>query len=625
MNPNKLTLIITFILLVPTLAFALTLEEYVSNLDTSYYDGTINITIFNDEMIDNNSNSINDTLIFNITTDNATSDTFTANIFFNDMTVPSLSDTRAISSSNPSFYMNISTFYLTEEKYTYFVRIYNQIGQIVYESRKINTSDYFNYETGTNLIQITDENLDNDFIRINLTINVTKNEVVNISVNLEYNNSVISATKEVTLTTPTQLVSIDFDNETIKSTHYNGMYNITSVIIEDKIIETEQLTSSYDYEDFAETSYIKNISSQTFDNNSNNLSEALQFNFTLNIKSVDTYTIESDLYDLDDNYITTIAKNETLSTGTQIIVTEVAGGDIYSTYYNGEFKLSFTKLSIGNNTKDIVYNAHTTNITYYTEFERPPLSDLAITMNASFSEADNKTNITINITNRGEIPAFNIFVDIFDDSAYENQSSVSYLDVNKSQIFNFIASNKTTNSIFTAITDFDNYVDESNESNNIIQNIEVSLSISSLKTLYADDTTVIFEFIILNDGNFQISDISWAFMPGDGYTIKVMLKEGRHQTVYIAPLEQKGGQELIRVFTYCGKPKKGSFEWALRTNTKIVQGALALWDEEGAERLVLLNCFFASEVTVPEMKAAVKELSHYGDWIEKKMTGLDDF
>lgn len=112
---------------------------------------------------------------------------------------------------------------------------------------------------------------------------------------------------------------------------------------------------------------------------------------------------------------------------------------------------------------------------------------------------------------------------------------------------------------------------------------------------------------------------------GDGYAIRVNLKDGRHQTVYVSPLEQKCGQKLIRVFTYCGKPKDGTFEWALRTNTKIVQGALALWDEEGAERLVLLNCFFASEVTVHEMRAAVKELSYYGDWIENKMTGLDNF
>ena len=318
---KTIMLTLAIILLVPTLTLALTLEEYVANLDTSYYDGTINITTFNDKITDTNSNSINDTIVFNLTTDHSTESTFTANIFFDDEGIPSLTDTQVISSSNPSFVMNISTFYITENKYTYFVRIYNQIGQIVYESKKQNTSTYNNYETGTNITQITDEST-NNLIRINLTLNVKKNETVNITVNLEYNDSIISSTKEISLTTPTELVSIDFDNETIKSTHYNGIYNITSIILGDKIIGTEQLTSPYDYEDFADTSYIKSITSKNHDNNSNNLSDTLQFNFTLNIKSANTYTIEADLYDSEDNYIATIEKNETLSTGIQIVELE---------------------------------------------------------------------------------------------------------------------------------------------------------------------------------------------------------------------------------------------------------------------------------------------------------------
>ena len=111
----------------------------------------------------------------------------------------------------------------------------------------------------------------------------------------------------------------------------------------------------------------------------------------------------------------------------------------------------------------------------------------------------------------------------------------------------------------------------------------------------------------------------------DGYAITVKLKDGRHQIVYVSPLKRKDGHELIRVFTYCGTPSDEALEWALRTNTKLVQGALALWDEDGEQKLVLLNCFFASEVTINEMRAAIKEISYYGDWIENKLTGLDEF
>lgn len=55
--------IIALILLIPSITLALTLEEYANNLDTSFYDGTINITFFSDRIVDTDSNSQNDALI----------------------------------------------------------------------------------------------------------------------------------------------------------------------------------------------------------------------------------------------------------------------------------------------------------------------------------------------------------------------------------------------------------------------------------------------------------------------------------------------------------------------------------------------------------------------------------
>ncbi|MCP4639964.1 MAG: hypothetical protein GY851_06015 [bacterium] len=112
---------------------------------------------------------------------------------------------------------------------------------------------------------------------------------------------------------------------------------------------------------------------------------------------------------------------------------------------------------------------------------------------------------------------------------------------------------------------------------------------------------------------------------GDGFVVDVTLKSGRGQAVFISPLKQKDGTELIRVFTYCGKVCPDSMKWALRANMKLSQGALAIDKAEGEERFVLLNCFIASEVTPMELKASVKEIAYYGDWMEHKLTGMDDF
>jgi len=112
---------------------------------------------------------------------------------------------------------------------------------------------------------------------------------------------------------------------------------------------------------------------------------------------------------------------------------------------------------------------------------------------------------------------------------------------------------------------------------------------------------------------------------GDGYVVEVQLTKDRHQQVYLMPYARKDGAKLVRVFTYCGKPREDATSWALRANMKIPKGALALTEEQGEEHFVLVHCLPADKITPREVKIAVKAIAAYGDWIESKMTGLDEF
>jgi hypothetical protein len=111
---------------------------------------------------------------------------------------------------------------------------------------------------------------------------------------------------------------------------------------------------------------------------------------------------------------------------------------------------------------------------------------------------------------------------------------------------------------------------------------------------------------------------------GEGYVVQVTLKSGRKQAVYLNHHKRKDGMELIRIFTECGKPREDALEWSLRANMKVSHGALALARDGEQERLVLTNCYLAHAATPAEVKASVKELAHYGDWIENKLSGLDE-
>ncbi len=111
----------------------------------------------------------------------------------------------------------------------------------------------------------------------------------------------------------------------------------------------------------------------------------------------------------------------------------------------------------------------------------------------------------------------------------------------------------------------------------------------------------------------------------DGFVVQVDLKSGRHQAVFIMPHTLRDGAELIRVFTKCGAPSDQSAEWALRANMKLSQGALAIEKNEGEKEFVLINCFLATELTPAEIKDAVKRIAFYGDWVETKLSDLDEF
>ncbi|MCL4215937.1 MAG: hypothetical protein KJ052_02880 [Candidatus Hydrogenedentes bacterium] len=57
---------------------------------------------------------------------------------------------------------------------------------------------------------------------------------------------------------------------------------------------------------------------------------------------------------------------------------------------------------------------------------------------------------------------------------------------------------------------------------------------------------------------------------------------------------------------------------------KLIQCALALHEIEGEEQIVLTNCFLREYVTPEAIRAAVKEIAFYGDWVEKQLSDVDE-
>src|SRR3989338_3922811 len=537
----KLILVYLILILIVPSIFALTLQELIDSYNFGYNDGTLNINQFSDYMSDSNSNGQNDTLIINITVNS----TYTAffEVYFDlaeESGTLSSKINQSISSGISNVNISFDTRLLNKNKYNYSVRIYNTTNILVFSKYSIETSTYSEFENGTNINRITDENLNSNYIRINLTLNASQNQDANITAYLKFNETIISATKPVTLSSGTQIVSLDFDNETIKSTHYNGNFTLDSVSIGKKLIKPSYSTSTYNYEDFAKTSYFRNYSSAGIDTNANNLSEFLEVNFTIAVKNTTTYEIQAEIYDQFNNFVKNLSASQSLSIGNKTLSIRINGSDIYSTKISGPYLLSVARLIENGNITDKQFEPHTiTNLTY-TDFERPPLPDLKLNMTVIFNQTTNQSNVTIKLNNTGESTAFNVFLDVFNNETFSAINSTVILNVNESKIYNFIVSNTSNTTLFTAIADFDNLVDESNESNNIVQNTPptvVSLAIESITAMYTNGTLKIFEFVILNDGDATVTDVKWWFDTNDSNVINstsnTSLSAGERAFVYL--------------------------------------------------------------------------------------------
>ncbi|MBI2651325.1 hypothetical protein HYX01_02545 [Candidatus Woesearchaeota archaeon] len=440
-NSKTKFLCLIVILSIPN-ALALTLQELIDSYNFGYNDGTLNINQFSDYMTDSNSNGQNDTLIINLTANS----TYTAffEIYF-DLAEESGTLSNKINQSLPSGISNINisfdTGVLTKNKYNYSIRIYNSTNLLVFSKYNVETNNYNQFENGTSINRITDENVNNNYIRINLTLNATQSQDVNITAYLKFNQTAISATDQITLASGLQTVSLDFDNETIKSTHYNGNFTLDSVLIGKKLIRPGYTTSIYNYEDFAKTSYFRNHSSSGIDINANNLSEFLEINFTIAVTNSSTYDIIFEIYDQFNNFVKNLSTSQSLLVGNQTVNVRINGSDIYATKISGPYIISITKLVENGNVIDKQFEPHTIQNLTYTDFERPLLPELEIGISVAFNETTNISNIIVNITNFGESPAFNVAIDTFNNETFSTVNNSAIINVNESQTYRFFVIN----------------------------------------------------------------------------------------------------------------------------------------------------------------------------------------
>jgi serine/threonine-protein kinase len=121
-------------------------------------------------------------------------------------------------------------------------------------------------------------------------------------------------------------------------------------------------------------------------------------------------------------------------------------------------------------------------------------------------------------------------------------------------------------------------------------------------------------------GNFPY--VKWQ-RQGKVFELDVTLSNGRRQTVFVETSAHDLGERLLQIFSLCCPAEGHYYIEALRLNSVIPHGAIALREVDNREHFVTVNNYPLATVDAEEIRRSVLELAHCADAIELKLTGED--
>lgn len=110
---------------------------------------------------------------------------------------------------------------------------------------------------------------------------------------------------------------------------------------------------------------------------------------------------------------------------------------------------------------------------------------------------------------------------------------------------------------------------------------------------------------------------------GNGYRVNLSFHDGRRQLVLVEPSDHAAADRTLRISSVCCPALSVYFEPALRLNTEILHGALAIAEIDGEAKFLMVDNYPRATVDPEEIRRSVLEVAHRADAIEKLLTGLD--
>lgn len=134
----------------------------------------------------------------------------------------------------------------------------------------------------------------------------------------------------------------------------------------------------------------------------------------------------------------------------------------------------------------------------------------------------------------------------------------------------------------------------------------------------------------------ELQDVDWLLREAFGkdpnvkwtvdngcYRIQITLPDGRQQAVFVESSKHVASERLLLIYSICCPSDPAYYEYALRLNSEIAHGGLAIRSINGRDHFVILDSYPRGTVDVEEIRRSTLEMASRGDSVEKLLTGCD--
>lgn len=127
---------------------------------------------------------------------------------------------------------------------------------------------------------------------------------------------------------------------------------------------------------------------------------------------------------------------------------------------------------------------------------------------------------------------------------------------------------------------------------------------------------------LLHEALDDEAHVTWT-AEGSRFRIEVALPHGRRQAVFVETTPHGVNDRLLQVFSRCGRAEPSFWQEALKLNSRISHGAIAIREIDGQEQFVVVNSYPRGTVDSEEIRRSVIDVAFHADAIENLLTGHD--